>query len=154
MRKYILIIFAVLLVSSSCSRMRDIRITDYKIAELENVGFTGLKVSVRLTVDNPAKEFSVVSVSGSVKRDGSEFGVFVMDTTVTVPGEAVSECLFPLEIGLADSVSPFELLGLASSFNRSDMTVNAVVKVRLKSGIRRSIRLNDMGYDEIMSFVK
>ena len=132
MRKYALLILALLAVAVSCTKMRDIRITDYSIAELENIGFTGVRATVRLSIDNPAKDFTVTSTYGNT-----------------------SDCMFPMTLSLSGSISPFEMLGVVSSIARAEgITVDATVKLKMKQGIRHTVRVRDKKFDEIMDFVR
>lgn len=155
MRKYSLLILALLAVAVSCTKMRDIRITDYSIAELENIGFTGVRATVRLSIDNPAKDFTVTSISGTVKRDGRDFAEFDLDSPVSVPYGNTSDCMFPMTLSLSGSISPFEMLGVVSSIARAKgITVDATVKLKMKQGIRHTVRVRDVKFDEIMDFVR
>lgn len=155
MRKYALLILALLAVAVSCTKMRDIRITDYSIAELENIGFTGVRATVRLSIDNPAKDFTVTSISGTVKRDGRVFAEFDLDSPVSVPHGNTSDCMFPMTLSLSGSISPFEMLGVVSSIARAEgITVDATVKLKMKQGIRHTVRVRDVKFDEIMDFVR
>lgn len=155
MKKYALLILALLAVAVSCTKMRNIRITDYSIAELENIGFTGVRATVRLSIDNPAKDFTVTSISGTVKRDGRDFAEFDLDSPVSVPYGNTSDCMFPMTLSLSGSISPFEMLGVVSSIARAEgITVDATVKLKMKQGIRHTVRVRDVKFDEIMDFVR
>ena len=152
MRRYIFIIIATAFLAVSCTRLQDVRVTDYAIATVENVGFTGLKVSVRLTVDNPAREFTVLSLSGTVKKSGKDFGVFGMYSPLTIES-GTGQYLAPLELSLAESVSPFEMLGLISSMNSDEFTVDALFRIKYPSGVKGRLKLHDIPLDELMSYI-
>lgn len=155
MRRFLLVlIFPLLILSASCTKMRDIRVTDYRIAELENIGFTGVRAGVSLSIDNPARDFTVTSIKGTMEKGGKDLALINMDTPVRVPCGSSEDCLFPLELSLADSVSPFEMLGLVSSFGKADdITVDMAIKIKMSKGGKYTLRFRDVKLSELMSYL-
>lgn len=154
MRRLVLFLLPLLFVFSSCGNIKNIRVTDYRLGEVSNIGLSGLRSEVLLTVDNPAADITVIDMSGKVKDRGNDLGVFMLKDDVTVAGRCTGEYSFPVELLLADSVSPLDLLGLMGSFDKDKITVDADIVLKTKCGFKKRIRLRDVTLAELISFLK
>lgn len=148
MRKFLIVLFAVFL-CVSCTGLRNVRITDYRIAEMEVSGLSSLSAALAVSVDNPGKAFVLEEFGGMIRRRGEDFASFSLTSPVSVAARSSSECRVEGRAVLSGNVSPLSLFSLAG-VSAEDFTVDATISIKPAGGIRKKLRLRDVPLEQCL----
>lgn len=153
MKKKLYILFACALaalsVMTSCSKMEDIRITSFEIVSVTPRGLNGLDVLVKIGIDNPAVEFEVSDLAGTLRLEGMPC-LSISADPLTVSGKSVKTYSVPLRGQLADGFNPFQLLRIINgySLDYDKLTLDIEGKASLPGGLGKKLEFNDIKIGE------
>ena len=80
--------------------------------------------------------------------DGEELGNFEAPD-VTVPGKSVSDVHVDLTATLSRSFNIMQLMSMVSGMNPDKFTLDVSMKIRVKGGISRKIRIEDVPVESL-----
>lgn len=145
-------IFALVLVifiTGSCSVSRSFKVTSCSVSSISPSGLKGVKAVLNVGIINHLMGLTVTRIDGVINNGGEEFATFEAGK-ITVPRR--SEGVYPLNCSGAVSkgVGLTDLLRLAMKQDFSGMTVDMAIKVRLKCGLGKTIRIKDLKVMELM----
>ncbi|MDO5442355.1 MAG: hypothetical protein Q4G10_01660 [Bacteroidia bacterium] len=148
----LLTIFAVLLtmtVLSGCSGAKGFKVTSCSIASISPSGLKGVKAVLNVGVRNPMMAVTVAGIKGAINKGGLEFATF-QGGSVDIPKK--SEGTYPLHCSgaISKGIGLSDLLRLSMQQDFDDMTVDMDVKVKLKCGLRKTIRFKDIKVTDLM----
>ena len=151
MKRKILLLLAALatLLLTGCDQIRNIKVTGCSLVSFSPRGMRGADAELALGIQNPAMQFSLEDIVGTVYRKGDVFGTFAADP-ITV--KARTSAVYPLKCtaALAETVSLMELLKLAKNYDLSEFTVDVEAVIRLKSGVGKRFKLKDLNVKEML----
>ena len=142
---------AVLLLSaSSCSGIKDIKVTSCSIMSLSPKGLRSLDAMIALGIENPIMAFRISGLDGTILNAGSDFAYF---SAGDLPVERRSSKVYPLACSgtISKDVKLTDLLKLAAFQDFSEFTINLSVRIKLKCGLGAKLHFNDLKVEELIS---
>lgn len=145
----ILSLVLVIFITGSCSMSRSFQVTSCSVASISPSGLKGVKAVLNVGIINHLMGLTVTGIDGVINNNGEEFATFEAGK-VSVPRR--SEGVYPLNCSGAVSkgVGLTDLLKLAVKKDFSEMTVDMAIKVRLRCGLGKTIRIKDLKVTELM----
>jgi hypothetical protein len=149
-RKIFLLVAALAtLLLTGCDKIRQIKVTGCSLVSFTPTGMRSANAELALAIENPAMQFTLEDIVGTVYRNGNVFGTFSADP-ITV--RAKTAAVYPLNCSaaLSSEVSLGEILKLARSYDLAEFTVDVEALIRLKSGIAKRFKLKDLNVKEML----
>ncbi len=149
-RKIILLVAALAtLLLTGCDKIRQIKVTGCSLVSFSPVGLRGGNAELAVAIENPAMQFTLEDIVGTVYRSGNVFGTFSADP-ITV--RARTAAVYPLKCSaaLSQEVSLGEVLKLTRSYDPAEFTVDVEALIRLKSGVGKRFKLKDLNVKEML----
>lgn len=142
-----------MLMSLSCMRLKDIAVTDCRIANVRMLGFSGIECELQLIVDNPAMGFQLVSVSGQLRDGDRPLAIFSSTEPVSVKARSVGEYAIKGTVQTASGVSPFDMLGLLAPSASKDLLIDADLLFRTDCGLKKKFPLRDITVEQLLQLL-
>lgn len=151
MRRLFTILAVVLTMTalSGCSGAKGFKVTSCSIASISPSGLKGVKAVLNIGVTNPMMAVTVAGISGAINKGGLEFATF-QGGEVSIPRKSSGIYPLPCSGAISKGIGLSDLLKLALQQDFDDMTVDMNVKVRLKCGLRKTIRFKDIKVTDLM----
>lgn len=146
------LVLAILASSTGCSNLKDlkrIRATSAEMSSLRVSGLKALDAVFEVTVDNPAKEFTLSEIEGTIERNGETVGTF-QAAPITVPGRAESTVTVKGKLELVPGISPLTIMYIINSSDISDFSASASFKAELGKGISKRFSFKRIPIDDIV----
>lgn len=151
MRRLLTILAVVLTMTalSGCSGAKGFKVTSCSIASISPSGLKGVKAMLDIGVQNPLMAVKVAGITGAINKGGIEFATF-QGGEVEIPKRSIGIYPLPCSGAISKGIGLTDLLKLALNQDFDDMTVDMNVKVRLKCGIRKTIRFKNIKVTDLM----
>ena len=147
-RRLVLPVLAAAFLLPACSGYKDIRVDSCRLESISPSGFKAVDAGFSMQVSNPVKELVFSDIAGTVYFDGEELGNFEAPD-VTVPGKSVSDVHVELTATLSRSFNIMQLMSMVSGMNPDKFTLDVSMKIRVKGGISRKIRIEDVPVESL-----
>lgn len=154
MRKYIVIIFALILVLSSCKGYREIEVGDVQLEKFKLESASKINLTIRVDIHNPTKaEFNLSNIEGVVYRDDIPFANLSLLENTIVPASFTGPVSVKCRIDLLDPMAVL-VMGLnVKSWKLDEFTMK--IKATVKKGmIKKSIKLNNIPLNKLAKKIK
>lgn len=133
---------------SSCSKIKDIKVTSVAIESFSPRGLRSVDAVLAVGIDNPAMAFTITRLEGVVKYNGEDFAVYSADT-LAVGKKCVKVYDVPCSASLSESVSLLDLASFAKKRDLEGFTTDVVATVKLKSGAGTTLRFKDLDLNKM-----
>lgn len=145
----IISLFLVILITGGCSTTRGVKVTSCSVSSITPNGLKGIKAILDVGIINPMMNLTITKINGVINNNGQEFATFEAGK-VSVPRK--SEGVYPLPCSgvISKGIGLSDLLKLALNQNFDGMTVDMTVKVKLKCGLGKTVRIKDLKITELM----
>lgn len=123
--------------------------TSCSVSSITPNGLKGIKAILDVGIINPMMNLTITKINGVINNNGQEFATFEAGK-VSVPRK--SEGVYPLPCSgvISKGIGLSDLLKLAPNQNFDGMTVDMTVKVKLKCGLGKTVRIKDLKITELM----
>lgn len=123
--------------------------TSCSVSSITPNGLKGIKAILDVGIINPMMNLTITKINGVINNNGQEFATFEAGK-VSVPRK--SEGVYPLPCSgvISKGIGLSDLLKLALNQNFDGMTVDMTVKVKLKCGLGKTVRIKDLKITELM----
>lgn len=145
---WIFILAALCIMLSGCSSYKDIRVESCRLESLSPSGLKSVEAGFSVSVHNPVKEIVLTDIQGTVYYDGEELGFFEAPDVV-VPGKSDSEVAVDVTATLGSRMSLMQLMAAASGFRAENFTLDLTCRVKVRGGIRKTVRLENVPVAEL-----
>ncbi len=150
MKRFIFSFIAAALLFAGCAKYNEVDINDVKIGKVKMVGAKDIDVQLKANIENPTgTEFKVVSIDGSVFRNGVDFVGLQLVEEATVPARSSGDVILKCRVTLKDKMSALALGLNLAYLNSDDFTVdlNATVKGGM---VKKRIRYKDVPVSQLL----
>lgn len=147
-------LLAMTLLSSGCMKLKQVSVTSVELDSVNPKGFRAAVVNLNVGVHNPAARITLSDISGELLISGKVIGKVAMPPVVL---DAKTDSTYRLtpELSFADGVSMLQVLTLAGKHSTLDQaTANLYVTVKVKGGIVKKVKMEDVPVKELMEYVK
>lgn len=143
------VLCALVVCLSGCNKVKQISVTSVGVESIAPVGFRGVNVYLAVGIDNPAFQIGLSEIEGSLKHSGKILGRLAMDPFVL---QAKSAEIYHLKalVTIDKEASLSELLALMDEKVLNECLLDISVRVQLKSGVAKKIRLNDIPLKKLL----
>lgn len=145
----ILTLIAAIFVAGGCAGTKGFKVTSCSIESISPSGLKGVKAVLNVGVLNPMMAVTVSGITGAINKGGIEFATFE-GGKVEIPKKSEGTYPLPCSGSISKGIGLTDLLKLALKQDFDDMTVDMNVKVRLRCGIRKTIRFKDIKITDLM----
>lgn len=145
----IMILAALTLCLSGCSKFKDIKVNSLDIESISPQGMRGLSVVIAAEVDNPAVFISLSEINGCVKHSGKIIGRLTMDP-FSLNARSIETYHLKARLGIDEDVSLYDLMMLTDVRTLDECTVDFSVKGTLKGGLSKTIKRTDIPLKELL----
>lgn len=123
--------------------------TSCSVSSITPNGLKGIKAILDVGIINHMMNLTITKINGVINNNGQEFATFEAGK-VSVPRK--SEGVYPLPCSgvISKGIGLSDLLKLALNQNFDGMTVDMTVKVKLKCGLGKTVRIKDLKITELM----
>lgn len=130
-------------------RLEDIKVTSAKISSIVPDGFRSMSLGLDVGVSNPGVQVSFSDISLSLKHSGKILGNVAVDPFVLM---AESENVYHLraDVMLGEGVTLLELGRLLDRKALDEALVDISAKVKLKGGLSKKVRLDDIPLKKLL----
>lgn len=130
-------------------RLEDIKVTSAKISSIVPDGFRSMSLGLDAGVSNPGVQVSFSDISLSLKHSGKILGNVAVDPFVLM---AESENVYHLraDVMLGEGVTLLELGRLLDRKALDEALVDISAKVKLKGGLSKKVRLDDIPLKKLL----
>ena len=145
----LLFLMAFLLCLTGCKNNKDIEVTSVKLESVSLNGFKSLDLYLSAQVSNPARQVKLSEIEGSIVHSGKIIGRLAMDPFVL---QAKSAEIYHLKalVTIDKEASLSELMALMDEKVLNECLLDISVRVQLKSGVAKKIRLNDIPLKKLL----
>lgn len=156
MKRYkglLLICLASVCMLTSCMKQyKQIKLDDFKVVSVTPDGARAADVIASVSVDNPAKDFVVESLNGTVKICGEVFGCLTAEG-IKVGGKSKQVYSVPVRAELDPQISLFRLMGLRHDNLALNTTVDITAKIKFHGGFGKTIEYKDVPLDTLQKLL-
>ncbi len=145
-------VFAVMLTSTGCASIKDLRNIRVSSSKVESFRISGLKTidaAMSVTIDNPAKDISISDIHGIVERNGEIIGTFYAEP-LTIEGRSESTLTVRGRLELAPDMSPLRIMSIINNSSPDAFTVTANIKAKLGKGISKGLSFKRIPVSELI----
>lgn len=136
------VLMAVLMLQG-CARFRDIRIVSCGVESVSMQGLRSVEAILSVGVDNPAAALELSGIEGTLNMGDDVLGTFSAGN-FSIDRKTVSECQVPVSFTLDRQVSLLSLLPLVRELDPDSFSVDMSLRVKVKNGVSRKIRLENV----------
>lgn len=136
----LLLLFAFLLVAApSCrNKFKEVSVSSFDVTSVVPTGLRSFDAVVALGVNNPAPEFTLRNIRGTVRRDTAAV-FFLTVEDVPVKGRCDKVYQVPVHGTLADGVTLLQMAVLLRNFNPEEYTVDVAARASLAAGVGKNL---------------
>ena len=139
----------ILLLPSSCSRIKDIRILSCAVESISPIGLHGLNAELAVQVQNPAMQFTLTDIQGILYYKGRPFVTYEADP-IQVTARSVAVYPLPCQANLASGVKLMDLISLMRDDDLEDFVTDVSAKVHLRSGLTKTLKFKEIPVKDLM----
>ncbi len=134
-------------------KLEDLKITSADITDIAPDGLKGVKLGLRVGVDNPGAQVSLSNIFCEVKHSGKVLGMVAVDPfTLNAKKEEVYYLKADLKLG--ENLTLFDAGKLLDKAAADMITVDVRTDVKLKGGISKNLVFNDIPLKKLIETVK
>ena len=145
----ILTLIAAMFVAGGCAGTKGFKVTSCSIASISPSGLKGVKAVLDVGIINPLMNLTISRVDGVILNNGQEFATFEAGK-VSVPRRSEGVYPLPCSGSISKGIGLTDLLKLAVTQDFSGMTIDMAVKVKLRCGLRKTVRFKDIKITDLM----
>ena len=134
---------------NTVQKLKNIQVTSATVESISPLGLRGLTGTFLIGLDNPAMQFTVKDISGTVYYKGQEYVDFVADP-VTIKGKTTAVYELHATATLRPEVSLMQVLALARGTDLADFTIDINATVVLRSGVGKAISLTGINLKDLL----
>lgn len=139
---------------SSCAKYKQIRPTSIAVTEIKPQSFRDFGIKLDVGVRNPAPQVKFTETLGIIYYKGEEIGTVSAEPFI-FEGRKESVCPVQLNLNLNSALHLFKLMkALQDSTEMDNITINLSTRVRLKSGISKRLKYNDLPASVVVNRMK
>ena len=135
--------------SCSCSRIKDIRLQSCSVESVSPIGLHGLNAELALQIQNPAMQFTLTDITGVVYHKGEPLVDFEADP-IKVNARSVAVYPLPCQATLASGVRLMDVISLMRGYDLNDFTADVSAKIHLRSGIAKTLKFKDIPVKDLL----
>lgn len=147
-RRFVVIIMAAVF-AVSCSSYKDISITSCDLKTISPNGLKAVDMLLSVGVHNPTVAFTLSDIIGELHDEDRVYASF-SGGPVSVEKKSDDVHDLPCSVALGDNLSLFNALNVLKTRDISTMKINVSAVVRLKNGLHKTLRYEDMSVKEIL----
>lgn len=150
MRKYLIIIIALMSLLSSCAGYRDIAIGTVDVAKVKLNSASKVNLDLSVYVSNPTNaNFTLTDIQGVLYRDDIPFADLTLNEPVSVSANYIGNILVKTNITLLDPMAVL-VMGLnLKSWHMDEFKIKLKATVK-KGAFKKSIKLNNIPLDKLV----
>ncbi|MBQ9548868.1 MAG: hypothetical protein IJV01_06920 [Bacteroidales bacterium] len=147
----IILLFAlVLLAAPGCrNKFKEVSVTSFDLASVVPTGLRSFDAVVALGVHNPAPEFTLRNIRGTVRRDTTALFLLTVED-VPVQGHTDKVYQVPVHGTLSDGVTLLQMAVLLRSFNPDEYKVDVSARASLAAGVGKNLEYNAIPLSKFM----
>lgn len=146
----ILLIFASIMLTSSCQNSNNVKIKSFDLVSLSPDGLRAVNMLVDVGVENPKMGFELSNIKGQLLIDGVECMTFSSDRII-VERKCEKNYMIPLRGELSPGFNPLRLIGYAQTRDFSNLTANISAKVSFRGGLGKTIEKKDLRVGDMIN---
>lgn len=126
---------------ANVSKLRDLRLLDYKI---ESVDLDGREVEavIRVKVDNPSRQLYLSDIHGNISLKEDEIAVY-RALPFVIEGRGVGDYPIVFRFSVSENLSLIRFLSMLKSVRMADLHTDLQAKVKMKGGVKAKVKLKD-----------
>ena len=149
---YLILLTFMILLCSSCSEYRDIRVSDPEIKSVKISGLTSVDVQVGIQVKNPTKQtFTIVKLDGEFIKGEKQFATVELKEANSVPPQFEGEIPVTCTVRVTDLLDMFASGLDISSWSTDDFIAKGNVTVASSNGFRKTFHLKKTRLTDILN---
>lgn len=145
----LLVVAVILVCLTGCGNFKEIKVNSANVEKMSPYGLKGVDVGLAVEVDNPAVQIKFSDMQATLKHSGKVLGTVVVDP-FTMNGRSVEIYHLDARMTLDEDVSLYEMLMLLDKTFVEDCMIDVTVKGKLKSGISKTIKKNDIPLKKLL----
>lgn len=145
----IVTVFFALALSGGCSKLGEIKVSSFSVDSFSPKGLRSAKARISLCVENPAMEFSLSDVEGTIFYKGEELINYAAGP-ITVKGKTAA--VYPLDCSAAlrPDMSLMSVIPILKDYDIEDFTTTIRAKVKLRSGVGKTLKFKNIPLKKLM----
>lgn len=151
MKRFLVLLFAAIIIFGSCSRYKEIQINDADIVKVEMVSMSRYHITLAVEVDNPSGlTFSIMDVAGSVYKNGEKFADITVDKPMKIRARSTEDVTMECTIAVAD---PLSLLAVGLSYKNMDLsqfTLNMEGSIKW-ANVTKTVKLENLSLQDLFT---
>ncbi len=150
MKKFFLFLLFSTLLLQGCSNYRQISLNDVEIGKVKITALTGAQIQTTLKINNPTKStFRIVSMEGTVKKNGVEFARITLPQEFEVPPGKPATIKTSLAVEVSDPLALLSSGIKLSSFRSGNYTIDADVQIK-KGIISKHLKIKEIPLKQLL----
>ncbi len=153
---YAVIALVAIMGLSSCNginKLKEMKVTSAKIVGISPNGLKGINLDLALIIDNPGFQITLSEISCQAEHFGKIIGTVAVDP-FTLHARSKESYYMKAGLSLSDEVTLLEIRRLLDKKTIEEMTVDLHAKVKLKSGIYKTLVYNDVPLKKLLDVVQ
>ena len=138
-----------LMMAGGCASVREIDVTSCEVESVSPLGLRALECTLALGIHNPAMEFTVRDISGSVKSNDRKMVNFSGGPIYVEPRSDLVYSV-PCKISIDADLTLFDVLALLKDKDSGGYVADVEVTVSLKNGLKKTFAYKDIPLQEII----
>ena len=153
--KYVVILLgAAMLTLTGCSKYREIRPTSFKLESVSVKGLRSVDLEISVGVDNPAGQLAISDFSGEIEHSGKVLGKLTLAPLVLMPR---IDTVYKLN-GRLDLSNELSIIQALSYVRKPQLlkeaTVDIKAKAKLKSGLSKNLKYEDIPVEKLLKLLQ
>ena len=149
---YLILLTFMVLLASSCSDYREIRVGEPEIKSIKMSGLTSLDVKVGIQVKNPTKQtFSIVKLDGEFIKGEKQFATVELKEANSVPPRFEGEVPVICTVKVTDLLDLFANGLDISTWSTDDFVARGAVTVSSSNGLKKTFRLKKTRLTDVLN---
>jgi len=150
MKRFLPILAVLILCLTGCtSAFKNIDVTSCELEGISPVGLSSVELKLNVGVHNPAPQFTLSAISGTVKIGDKPF-LLLSSSDVTIAGKSDDTYTIDVLGTLAGGINPLVAFSIIRNKDFSSLKADFKAHVTLKSGAGKDIEMKDMPLSEII----
>ena len=134
---------------AACGKVKDISVTSCDVKSISPNGLRAVDMVLGVGVNDPAMDFTVSDIEGELRNGESTVATFT-GGPVEVHKKSDEIYDLPCAVKMGDNLSLFDMLSIVRTKDFSNMKIDVTAQVRLKNGISKTLKYNDLSVQELM----
>lgn len=142
-------IILTLIMAGACAKVKDISVNSCEVKNISPRGLRAVDIVLAVGVHNPMMEFTISDIQGQLRNGENTVATFT-GGPVTVHKKCDEVYELPCDVAMGDKLSLFDMLSIVRTKDFSSMEVDVTALVRLKNGVSKTLKFNDLSLEELM----